>query len=280
MPIFTSDESPAATANLRTIKLDKNYLKDFWWEPDKKFGDFCYLMPNLRKFSVRENRLENIEGLCSSLTFLDLSDNDIEKVNDRKLNEKHIKALENLQILKLSKNFIDEFSSDTFSFMANLTEVYLDDNNLTSVPESIFQNNQNLEVIDLRHNLITVFTLRHFQGLTRLRKLDLQDNQITTLDEHMTDYIRDSLSIDEFGIIDNPLTCFCTQDHVQRFIQNTTKVPRARDVICAGPTSLLRGQPVYSYERDTFYCDHRENVSIAFSVLSGFVVSLFVALRC
>ena len=61
MPIFTSDECPAATANLRTIKLDKNYLKDFWWEPDKKFGDFCYLMPNLRKFSVRENRLENIE---------------------------------------------------------------------------------------------------------------------------------------------------------------------------------------------------------------------------
>ena len=126
---------------------------------------------------MRENRLENIERLCSSLTFLDLSDNDIEKVNDWKLNEKHIKALENLEISKLSKNFIDEFSNDTFSLMVNLTEVYLDDNNLTSVPESIFQNNRNLEVIDLRHNLITVFTLRHFQGLPRLRKLDLQDNQ-------------------------------------------------------------------------------------------------------
>ena len=280
MPIFASPEFPEATENLTFIHLDMNYLKNFYWDDEINFGNHCHLMPKLRKLSVRENRLENIEGLCISITHLDLSGNDIECVKYWPSNERHIKSLQNLKVLILSKNFIDKFSDDTFSLMMNLTEIYLDDNNLTSVSEDIFHHNSDLQVIDLRHNLIRAFTLRHFEHLKKLRKLDLQDNQITTLDEHMIDYIQDSLSIDEFGIIDNPLTCFCTQDHVQRFIQKTTKVPRAWEVICAGPTSLLRGQPVYSYERDTFYCDHRENVIIAFSVLSGFVVTLFVALPC
>ena len=72
----------------------------------------------------------------------------------------------------------------------------------------------------------------------------------------------------------------CEEQPTQDFVRKTNKVPNAQNLTCSGPKKEHGGEKVFQYRRDTFYCDHRENLIIAFSVFGGFIATLLVALPC
>ena len=278
LPIFTNPSTPQATANLKAIFLGHNYLRTLFWNSVEKLGDYCHLLPKLTKISLENNRLHDLDGLCPTLTHLDISANFLNK--DWKTAESHLVILRNIEVLDVSKNNIDNFTANAFRSMGNLTEVNLSENNLTKLSHNLFRHNHKLEVIDLHGNQLTEFYHWHITQLENLKRLNLEDNMITFLEPALTNYVQNSLTIEEFAIVPNPLPCSCAQGNVLDFIRDTPKVPKAVDLVCAGPTREIRGQRFYSYKRDNFYCDHRDNVIVAFSVLSAFLLTLLVALPC
>ena len=278
LPTFADPRYPEATANLQVILLGHNFLKNLYFSLNERLADHCHLLPNLSKLSLTTNRLRDIDGLCTSLTHLDLSSNFLNEDWDSV--EKQLMILHNIEVLDLSKNDISNLTAKAFRSMPNLTELYLSGNNLTKLPSDLFQHNKNLEIIDLELNKLTEFKVSIIENLPKLKRLNLQYNMITYLEPVLTDFIQNSHTIVEFGILSNPLTCSCSQENVQQFIRATEKVPDSTSLTCAGPTRELRGQKVYEYERDTYYCEHRDNLIVAFSVLGGFALTLVFALPC
>ncbi|KAL0963218.1 hypothetical protein UPYG_G00351250 [Umbra pygmaea] len=90
---------------------------------------------------------------------------------------------QNITKLLLSNNFInmsavDEAVLKTFS---NLTELHLDGNLLTDVPEKLFETMSKLKVLNLSNNSITTVKPKAFSGLANLSELDLSQNLLKSL---------------------------------------------------------------------------------------------------
>ncbi|KAK1896739.1 Platelet glycoprotein V [Dissostichus eleginoides] len=87
--------------------------------------------------------------------------------------------MENLLVLQLAKNNLSAVSTHWFS---NLNKL-LYENQLTSVPEDIFQNLPNLKEIGLHGNKIAELSPNLFPHKDKLNKLLLENNLLTGLPE-------------------------------------------------------------------------------------------------
>jgi len=72
----------------------------------------------------------------------------------------------------------------------NLTELELSNNNLTRLPDSIFDGLTDLKDIDLSHNSIKSIARGAFVDQRRLKNLDLSHNKITKLKEGVFPYVK------------------------------------------------------------------------------------------
>lgn len=280
MPTLAEKSDPTASINLHTVWLDSNYLRNLDLNMRDNFGDHCDLLPNLRELSMTWNKLETLKSLCISLTHLYLTSNILGDSWEE--NEAELARLVNLQVLDISKNEILGISDVAFRQMADLREIHLFGNNITEQSSStdMFRQNTKLELIDLRSNHFTFFSRNIIFHLTNLKYLLLQDNLLAILDSPFVDFVSQSNSLIKLGLVGNPFRCSCRQHYVQEFVQMTDIIPYAMDLTCSGPTKELRGLKVYSYERDTFYCDHQQNVIIAFSILISIMISALIAWPC
>jgi Leucine-rich repeat (LRR) protein len=155
----------------------------------------------LRMLTITESRLKTIRNtLDSNINYLDLSYNYLESIephafknytNQISLNNNRLssRALEILTVstpkLNLSFNRLDSLN---FLLVSNidretLTDLQLNDTNLSHLPKGIFASLKNLAVLNLSHNLLTIIENDAFVGLDQLRKLDLEHNQIEMIEE-------------------------------------------------------------------------------------------------
>ena len=278
MPFFGNDESVAADFDsLETVRLDFNYLVTL--ESGGNLSSQCNLFRNLKKLSLSNNRITKVQGLCASITTLNLSFNNLH-IYWNSLNEAVISKLIHLRVLDISFNQIELLSGDLFSEIKNLTELYLRGNNITTLDSSLFASNLHLEFLDLRANALLELKTPLIEHLHQLQEVLLEYNDITLIDKSLLSYVNNETnSVKAFGLVGNPFLCDCTQQFFQDWIITTDKVPFANKLECSEPAEL-KSQKVYAYVRDTYNCDYRELVNVMISVIGGIVAAVIIVLPC
>ncbi|XP_052068533.1 protein slit-like isoform X2 [Mytilus californianus] len=88
-------------------------------------------------------------------------------------------------VLDLQENQITSIDENIFNGFTRLQTLKLNTNRITSLDENIFNGLTELQTLDLQHNQITSLDENIFNGLTALQILSLQNNQITSLDENI-----------------------------------------------------------------------------------------------
>ncbi|XP_037043639.1 connectin-like [Bradysia coprophila] len=122
--------------------------------------------------AIRRSDLQNLDKLLK-ISFLR---NDIETLNGDSLWD-----LPNLQFFRLIYNRLRTLSDETFIKNKELKEVYLNSNQLSSLPASLFENNLLLEIVDLRKNFLRTIDERLFQTNSRLRGISFVSNLLEML---------------------------------------------------------------------------------------------------
>jgi len=162
--IFSSNKK------LITIDTSKNRLKKI---PQNIFNN----LPELRRLDIHRNNLgefvssnHSIFSRCDQLQVLNLRNNFIWDIANLLDNLKDLKELDlsnnslkkfrmmdgiNIKILRLNSNELTSLDVKTFVLMDSLKEVYLQDNELTSIPPEVFQGKR-LMHLDLRGNPLNV----------------------------------------------------------------------------------------------------------------------------
>ena len=84
---------------------------------------------------------------------------------------------------------ITDLKSGDFDGLTNLTELRLDDNQLSALPENIFDQLTNLTVLNLSGNQLNALPDGLFDQLTNLTRLALSNNQLSALPENIFDQL-------------------------------------------------------------------------------------------
>ncbi|KAF2896129.1 hypothetical protein ILUMI_10042 [Ignelater luminosus] len=88
-----------------------------------------------------------------------------------------------LSTLTLEDNYISELYTDSFKGLKRLSNLYLKNNKIEKIPQSIFADLQTLEFLDLSDNFLTTLSSNTFSGLTFLTKLNISHNNLKVLDD-------------------------------------------------------------------------------------------------
>ncbi|XP_043277631.1 leucine-rich repeat-containing protein 49 [Venturia canescens] len=130
--------------------------------------------PKLRLMSLQHNLISKIEGdhfaQLTKLVFLDLYDNQIEKICD-------LGTLENLRVLLVGKNRIKKIEG--LKPLVKLEVLDLHGNQIVQI--SGLEQLESLKVLNLAGNNVKNVGFNDFQGLTSLRELNLKRNKIKKL---------------------------------------------------------------------------------------------------
>ena len=113
--------------------------------------------------------------------------------------------------LMLYNNRIQIIRIIHFRHLLNLTRIFLQGNNIETVPKRVFSQNKKLILINLSYNLITKFFL-NINNLPSLKYLDLSVNYITILKQSIfKNYIRKSnmQDVKSLDLSNNSFTCVC-----------------------------------------------------------------------
>lgn len=117
-----------------------------------------------------------------NLVLLNISHNDITTVKFS--NKYELKSLEEIDLSfnKISK--IDNDENDIYVYR-KLKKLNLSYNQLSNLPDAIFNNIVELEYLDLSHNFITNITLTTFEGIKKLKVLYLSHNNIEDINSSL-----------------------------------------------------------------------------------------------
>lgn len=196
--------------SIEMLENNKNHLENL-----EISGTSLHKMPNsfycnldaLKSLILTGNKIAKMEDLgidfkkasCSAalqeLTFLDLSENQIQKIlvelNFAKLTELHLQGNEikevkckifskliSLRVLDLSRNLLDQLPDKLFHNLNNLRELDLHENFISRLADSFSQDLFNVKKLDISHNELEEISSSSFNNLSSLEVLNLSINQI------------------------------------------------------------------------------------------------------
>ena len=132
---------------------------------------------NLKYLIMRNNGIkilrDNTFSYLNSLVTLDLSHSQIVEAKDEAFN-----GLEHNLRLKLNKNM---FATIPKYLPSSLRLLYLDNNQLKTIPSNIFSNLVQLQELRMNNNHIVDLGAGAFNGLVKLEKIDLHNNNIPAI---------------------------------------------------------------------------------------------------
>ncbi|CAN9509170.1 unnamed protein product [Ophioblennius macclurei] len=160
----------------------------------------------------------------------------------------HVSALE---FLWLNFNDIPLMNIKSLEGLANLTELRLQGNKLTSVPWTAFQDTPKLKILDLKHNRLDVLPEHALRHLPALTYLDLSFNQLSVISKEVFTnwplYQTAEKSWGKEGVVanvvlalhDNPWLCDCRLKGFVEFIRAVGPpiILMNSYLMCSGPPS-------------------------------------------
>lgn len=135
-----------------------------------------YLLRNISFLSMRKFQMESLPEYMfkdnQKIIYLDLSGNLLRRIP--------VEAIfpNSLQYLYLNDNEISDIQQSDFQNIGSLKHSYLDGNQISFLGENIFRRVQGLEYLSLARNKIRRISLEYFQYLKNLKLLELQENFI------------------------------------------------------------------------------------------------------
>ncbi|XP_032890926.1 leucine-rich repeat-containing protein 3C [Amblyraja radiata] len=109
----------------------------------------------------------------------------------------------------------------------NTRKLYLDSNQITSIPHDVFKNLHELEELDLSNNAIQRLETGAFRGLNEsLKFLNLSHNKLVTVNKEVFSRLKAVIKLS-----DNPWFCNCELQEMIKMV--TVKVESSNDIICA-----------------------------------------------
>uniref|UniRef100_A0A673B768 Slit homolog 1b (Drosophila) n=1 Tax=Sphaeramia orbicularis TaxID=375764 RepID=A0A673B768_9TELE len=129
----------------------------------------------------------------------------------------------------------------------NVTELYLDGNQFTSVPKEL-ATFKYLQLVDLSNNKISSLSDDAFANMSQLTTLSLHGNDISELQQGI---FKDVASLSHLAIGANPLYCDCRLLWLSEWVKSGYKEPGIAR--CAGPRGM-EGKLLLTTPADKFQC--------------------------
>lgn len=186
--------------------------------------------PMLGTKTIRRSDLQNLENLLE-ITFLR---NEIETLNGDSLWD-----LASLQMFKLVDNKLAAFSDETFIKSKDLREIYLNSNQISSLPVGLFANNLLLEIVDFRNNFLTTLDGKMFQTNARLRGVSFVSNLLAVLPKNL---FENKISLTLVDFKNNSLTTL--DEALFETNVNLTAASFSANRIESLPRKLFRNNPL------------------------------------
>ena len=208
---------------LERLHLDDNSISTVSIE-DQAFAD----NPRLRLLFLSRNHLSSIpSGLPASLEELRLDDNRISTIPTHAF-----RGLSSLRSLVLDGNLLanQRIADDTFSRLANLTELSLVRNSLQTPPINL--PTAHLQRLSLQDNALTHMPRGSLDGMRGLQRLDLSGNNLTTLPRGL---FRDLDNLAQLLVRGNPWHCGCNLRWLYDWLLARGNAITVRGLTCHGP---------------------------------------------
>ncbi len=210
---------PPKIPSLTKFEIDDNDIDNI---PVQAFMD----MNNLQYIKMNKNKLTsiiNISLIGSSLITISLAENNI-----RSINLQYLTGLSSLSTLDISKNDITDILQ--VPYLPSLELLYMQNNPLNGVNDTIFNNLPKIKSVDLRMCGLT--KIPHFgtSGMMNLVTVDLSDNLITTLKWSQFQYLNNGI----IKMKNNPIVC----DSSLCWLKGRTLPFQIEGIACTEPPSL------------------------------------------
>lgn len=198
------------TAELKTLKLNNNIIKtlpiglftsnnnlhelDLSHNSISAVGKVTFSF-QIKNLNLQSNNLQTLGFILPIFSqLLDLSFNQISFIDNSSFS-----GMALLTILRLNNNRLQNLPAGLFSSMDSLKELYLQHNNITLLTNGWFESNNNLKILDLSYN--SIFYVGDVALVSRsIQYLNLQYNKIQNVNFTLPVYI-DHLDLG-FNLID------------------------------------------------------------------------------
>ncbi|XP_066994447.2 protein toll [Anabrus simplex] len=179
-PKFSIQEEP-------TLKLQVWPERAFLWCSDSQEVHYEWLTGNLighiGRFTINSCSPPNgsVTDLLTTLGIEDVSTLTLQAIKgENVLTRQSLQDLSSIRVLEIDGFENLTLSDNTFSDLANLTELYIKDNNVT-LPVNVFHNLKNLKRLELTNLNLMYLEPGIFQDLTNLKLLNVWGNTLHNL---------------------------------------------------------------------------------------------------
>ncbi|XP_009678368.2 leucine-rich repeat-containing protein 19 isoform X1 [Struthio camelus] len=168
-------------------------------------------------------------NLCQNVTKLSLKNNKI-TLNDS--DRKVLQRLTNLTELYLNENVITVLPNNSFCNLTKLTILDISNNHIITVHQAAFAGLNQLSKLNLLHNNITQLDSDVFTSLKCLTVLNLQDNLLKSL------HIKTSFKLITVILAGNPWNCSCGLLDLQKWLTTSNvTMENENNTVCAYPNT-------------------------------------------